>query len=178
MAAIFFWLTLRFFLTVMCISVPQCCILILVLIQSKSQSRCHITPFELMMQISKKNPSRQTLMVQVIFLFFFVDHIELDLCIQFQVNWTWNMVWGAWPFRNVFFFFLTATPPGQLGSFWTMWVAAAQSQLSSTPLGFEPFEWCPGRKPSCSLLMQELFSPTPVWLNSHTGPHYKPSKPS
>lgn len=122
-----------------------------------------------MMQISKKNPSRQTLMVQVIFfIFFFVDHIELDLCIQFQVNWTWNMVWGAWPFRNVFFFFLTAMPPGQLGSFWTMWVAAAQSQLSSTPLGFEPFEWCPGRKPSCSLLMQELFSPTPVWLSSHT----------
>lgn len=42
--------------------------------------------------------------------FFFVDHIELDLCIQFQV-------YGVRGMAFLKLCFLTATPPGKLGSF-------------------------------------------------------------
>lgn len=111
MAAIFFWLTLRFFNRNVYLGPTM--LYINFGVDTVKIHRVDVTLLLLSWwcKLAKKNPSWQTLMVQVIFYFFFVDHIELDLCIQFQVNWTWNMVWGAWPFRNVFFFNCDATWP-------------------------------------------------------------------
>ncbi len=88
MAAMFFDQSCSFVIE-MWISVPQGCTPTLVLIESKFKkvySYC----------------CKKAIMAELYGPWgFFVEHIEVDMCAGFQVNW--SHVWGAWPFQNCFF---------------------------------------------------------------------------